>query len=170
MLPPDHVRDASEEGSKAEERFISFKVDTEEYAVPILRVQEVRNAARYTLIPRAPAYLMGVCSVRGAIVPVIDLRIRFGLPKLPEGGRPVMIVVMVESPTRVRKMAMVADTLVSVHALSSDTIKAPPQLGAKAGLEFASGLVQLDDGIITIINLDKLFNSGELAVMDEATS
>lgn len=152
-----------------EERFISFKVDTEEYAVPILRVQEVRNAASYTLVPRAPDYLLGVCSVRGAIVPVIDLRTRFGLPRLPQ-GRPVMIVVLVESPGRVRKMAMVADSLVMVHALDKDSIKAPPQLGTSAGLEFASGLVQLGDGLITIINLDRLFNSGELAVMDEAAS
>ena len=169
MFTPGHNSNAGLEAD-SKDRYIVFQLGNEQYAVPILRVQEVRASARTTYVPRAPSYLLGVTSVRGAIIPVIDLRIRFELPPAPPELRPVLIGVQINSLDRQRVMAISVDSLVSVNCFNAEQIKAAPELGHGIGIQFAMGIVDLDQVLITILDIDRLLNSGELALLEKVGS
>ena len=150
------------------ERFISFQLAMEYYAVPILRVQEVRAPGRITPVPNTPHYVLGVISVRGTVVPTVDLRSRFNIPPLEDDlfsdcADPVALVVHVTgSQGTTRTMAVVVDALVAVRSFSSSDIVAPPKLGQSIDLEFARGMVETDTELITVLDMDRLLNSAGL--------
>lgn len=147
-------------------QFLCFALAGEAYGIPILKVREIQASASITRIPKAPAYMPGVINLRGAIVPIIDLRVRFSLGALAEGGRPVMIIVEVEG----RTLGMRVDAVSEVVDLDPGKIQPPPEWGNDLTLdrEFISGLTSLpagpegDEAMLILLNLDRLLSQDEL--------
>lgn len=145
-------------------QYLSFLLDNEEYGIDILRVQEVRGWTPVTRVPDMPDYLKGVLNLRGAIIPVIDLRQRFGLPAVEYGPTTVVIVINVQSGSSERIMGIIVDAVAETYSLPNDQIQPAPQLGTVINSEFITGLVASDDRMIVLIDIDELMNSDELAI------
>lgn len=149
-------------------QFLSFLLDEEEYGIDILRVQELRGWTAVTHVPDMPAYLKGVLNLRGAIIPVIDLRERFGLPTLEYGPTTVVIVVKVDSGSCERVMGIIVDAVAETYTLTPDQIQPSPQIGGVINAEFIMGLVAQGEKMVVLMDIDELMNSDELAIESSA--
>jgi purine-binding chemotaxis protein CheW len=146
------------------EEFLSFKLGGEEYAIDILTVREIRAYAPVTRIANTPAYIKGVFNLRGAIVPVLDLRIKMGFPKAEYDSFTVVIIIDVFG----RSMGVVVDAVSDVVGLQSDEIRpAPPMPG---GLEAAMirGLAPIEGRMLIVLDIASLMESCGMAPLAEA--
>lgn len=158
----------SNAGSQRDE-VLSFQLADEEYAVDILRVQEIRGWGKVTRIPRMPSYVQGVLNLRGAVVPVIDLRLRFGLEPADYGPTTVIIIVNVHSGDKDRDMGIVVDAVSDVYALESDELKPAPEFGTSLHGHFLKGLITKEENMIIVLDIDRILNSDELTILDESS-
>ncbi|MBE9397749.1 purine-binding chemotaxis protein CheW [Pontibacterium sp. N1Y112] len=156
--------------SVGEDQYLTFIIAQEEYGVDILRVQEIKGWSKTTPIPNTPDYIKGVMNLRGAIVPIIDLRERFGLPPLEYGPMTVVIVLSVFSEERERLMGVVVDAVSDVYNVKPDDLKPAPDLGGKLRSEFVKGLATVDEKLMIVIDIDNLLNSDELSLIKEANA
>jgi purine-binding chemotaxis protein CheW len=147
-------------------QYLTFILAGEEYGIDILRVQEIKGWDTVATIPNTPAYIKGVINLRGTIVPIIDLRERFGIEKLAYGPTTVVIILKVQSETRTRIMGMVVDAVSDVYSLADHQIKAPPEFGSAIDTKFVQGLATVDEKLVVLLDMDLLLNSGELALLD----
>ncbi|MGM0824425.1 MAG: chemotaxis protein CheW [Pseudomonadota bacterium] len=145
--------------------FLVFSLGEEEYAIDILKVQEIRGYENVTRIANAPDFIKGVTNLRGVIVPIVDLRIKFHLENVEYGGQTVVIVVNVAD----RVVGIVVDGVSDVMTLTPDQIKPAPEFGVTLSSDFLSGLGSLDDRMLVIVDIDKLLTSEEMALVDSAS-
>jgi purine-binding chemotaxis protein CheW len=149
---------------EATREVLVFVLGKEEYGVDILKVQEIRGYEKVTPIPAAPAYLKGVVNLRGIIVPVIDLRIKFGLadPKYDS----FTVVIILRLATRV--IGMVVDGVSDVVALAPSEVKAAPQLGSLVDSSFLAGLATQGDRMVLLLDIERFLSSAELNLLGQA--
>jgi len=156
----------SEPGSLEREagtsQYLTFMLGGEEYAIDILKVQEIRSWEPVTGIPNTPDYVLGVVNLRGTIVPVIDLRRRFSLDKADFDATTVVIVVKIKNEDKFRTVGMVADTVSEVYNVPKADIRPTPDLGGVISTEYIKGLATIDDKMIILLEIDVLVNSGIL--------
>jgi purine-binding chemotaxis protein CheW len=139
-------------------QYLTFMCAGEEYGVEILRVQEIKGWEGVTRIPCTPAYLLGVMNLRGVIVPVIDLRLRFQLPPRPRDGTTVVVVVRARGPRGERTVGVVVDAVSDVYSLTADAIKRTPGLGERID-SCICGLATVDDKMVMMLDIDTFVNS-----------
>ncbi len=151
------------------DQYLTFILAGEEYGIDILRVQEIKGWDTVTPIPNTPIYIKGVINLRGTIVPIIDLRERFGLEKLPYGPTTVVIVLKVVSEHRDRIMGIVVDAMSDVYNVTGEQLKPPPEFGSVIDTAFVKGLATVDGKMVILLDTDHLLNSGELAIFDNIT-
>jgi purine-binding chemotaxis protein CheW len=147
-------------------QYLTFLLAGEEYGLDILCVQEIKGWDTVAAIPNTPVYIKGVFNLRGTIVPIIDLRERFGLEKLEYGPTTVVIILKAQSDNRTRIMGMVVDAVSDVCNLAADQIKPPPEFGSSIDTQFVKGLATVDQKLVILLDMDLLLNSGELAILD----
>lgn len=143
--------------------FLVFSLGDEEYAVDILKVQEIRGYESVTRIANAPDFIKGVTNLRGVIVPIVDLRIKFRLERTEYGPETVVIVVNVGG----RVVGMVVDGVTDVMTLTPEQIRPAPEFGVTLSSDFLSGLGSVDDRMLVIVDIEKLLTSGEMALVEE---
>lgn len=146
--------------------FLVFSLGDEEYAIDILKVQEIRGYENVTRIANAPDFIKGVTNLRGVIVPIVDLRIKFHLENIEYGGQTVVIVVNVAD----RIVGIVVDGVSDVMTLTPEQIKPAPEFGVTLSSDFLSGLGSLEDRMLVLVDIDKLLTSDEMAIVDSTTS
>ncbi len=144
-------------------QFLTFILADEEYAVDILRVQEIRGWMPVTPIPNAPFYMKGVLNLRGAIIPVVDLRGRIGLKEKEYGPTTVVVVVWVNSGDRQRCMGLVVDAVAETYSIAKEDIRPAPMMGRGIDPEFIEGLATVEDKMVIMLDIDHLMNTGGLA-------
>lgn len=137
-------------------QFLSFTLGKEEYGVDILRVQEIRSWESVSRIPNVPSYEKGVVNLRGAIVPIIDLRERFGLGHLPYSPLTVVVVLQAKIEGRTRVMGVVVDAVSNVVDIEKKDIQSSPNFGAKVSTEFINGLASVNGRMVMLLDVDKL--------------
>ncbi|AQU84603.1 MAG: chemotaxis protein CheW [Halomonas sp.] len=153
--------------AEAENReFLVFSLGEEEYAIDILKVQEIRGYENVTRIANAPDFIKGVTNLRGVIVPIVDLRIKFHLENVEYGGQTVVIVVNVAD----RVVGIVVDGVSDVMTLTPEQIKPAPEFGVTLSSDFLSGLGSLDDRMLVLVDIDKLLTSEEMALVDSTSN
>lgn len=147
--------------------FLTFTLGDEEYGVDILKVQEIRGYDTVTRIPEAPDFIKGVINLRGTIVPVLDLRIKFKLAKADYNSFTVMIILNIAK----RVVGIVVDGVSDVMQLASDQIRPPPDLAADASRtsSFITGLGTLDDRMLILVDIEKLLRSQDMALLPSAS-
>ncbi|MBI1754208.1 MAG: chemotaxis protein CheW [Acidobacteria bacterium] len=162
--------DASSQGLQ---QVLCFALAGEAYALPILKVREIQAQATITRIPKAPSYMPGVINLRGAIVPILELRQRFSLGDPPEDTRPVIVIVEVQG----RTLGIRVDSVSDVLDLDPSAIRPAPELGTQTALgrEFIAGLASLpgasgSDSMLILLDLDRLLSDGELLALENATA
>jgi len=141
-----------------------FVLGGEEYAVDILKVQEIRGYEKVTAIPSAPPYLKGVVNLRGIIVPVIDMRIKFGLAEAKYDSFTVVIILRVSG----RVIGVVVDGVSDVVRLTPSEVKPAPGLGSIVDSGFLAGLATQGDRMILLLEIEKFLGSGELKLVEQA--
>ena len=141
-----------------------FVLGAEEYGVDILKVQEIRSYEKVTPIPSAPAYLKGVVNLRGIIVPVIDLRIKFGMADPRYDSFTVVVILRLAE----RVIGIVVDGVSDVVQLGENDVKAAPHLGSIVDGTFLAGLATKDDRMILLLDIEKFLSSGELDLVSRA--
>ena len=149
------VRDATRE-------VLVFVIGDEEYGVDILKVQEIRGYEKVTAIPSAPDYLKGVVNLRGIIVPVIDMRIKFKLPDPRYDS--FTVVVILRLATRV--IGIVVDAVSDVVRLAANDVKEPPQLGSVVDSSYLTGVATLNERMVLLLDIEKFLSSSELGLLD----
>ena len=137
-------------------QLLTFVVAGEEFGVDILRVQEIRGWSRPMPLPNMPPYIKGVINIRGDIVPLADLRERLGLPSVAYGPTTVIVVVRVEHAGRAQTMGVVVDAMSDVTSVAQDALKPPPELHSGA-VSMASGIALVEQRMITILDVDRVF-------------
>ena len=141
---------------------LTFTLAGEEYGIDILSVREIRAWSRVTRIPQAPEYVLGVLNLRGTVVPVMDMRLRFGLPREGYGSDTVVVVVAVGE----RLFGIVADAVADVFDAPEDTIKPVPDLGAVVDTRFLKGLIGEGERMIMLLDVERLMRPGEAEAID----
>jgi purine-binding chemotaxis protein CheW len=146
---------------------LTFILGSETYGVDILRVQEIRGWSPVTRIPQSPPHVLGVLNLRGSIVPIVDMRMRFSLEQAEYTAITVIIVLSVESATGRRDIGVVVDGVSDVIDVDHAQVKPPPDLGGQVNTEFIRGLAAISDNMIMLLDVDKLIG-GDVA--DSAAS
>ncbi len=137
-------------------QFLSFTLGEEEYGVDILSVQEIRSWEPVSRIPNVPSYEKGVVNLRGAIVPIIDLRERFNLAHSEYTNLTVVVVLQTTLKGRSRTMGVVVDSVSDVNDIDADSIQSSPDFGTKVSTEFISGLALVDERMLILLDVKKL--------------
>jgi purine-binding chemotaxis protein CheW len=152
--------DAGSEAGNNE--FLAFKLGKEEYGINILKVQELRGYETPTRIANAPDFVKGVMNLRGAIVPVVDMRIKFKLAEPTYNQLTVVVILNING----RIAGMVVDSVSDVIALTPEQTKPAPDMGTAFNSEFMTGLGTLDERLLILIDIDKLMTSPEMGLVD----
>ena len=133
-------------------QFLTFKLGREEYALEILRIQEIRGYSRITPIPHTPAYLKGVINLRGTVVPVVDLRCRLGMPETAYSRFTAIVVVTIGT----KVTGLLVDEVSDVVDIQDTEIQAPPELGGQADARSIAGLAHVGGRLIVLLSLDAI--------------
>jgi purine-binding chemotaxis protein CheW len=146
----------------ATHQYLSFFLGGEEYATDILTVQEIKGWDTVTRVPYSPDYILGVINLRGSIVPVVDLRVRFSLEKAVFDAATVVIVVHVAGTRGERIVGIVVDAVSDVYTVPSENIQPPPDVMGSVDHMFVIGLANLDNKLLIILDIERLVISSVL--------
>ena len=149
-------------GSDVTRQVLTFALGAEVYGVDILRVKEIRGWSPVTRIPQSPASVLGVLNLRGAIVPIIDLRVRFAMPKVEFNAVTVVIVLSLRTDQGQRECGIVVDSVRDVVDIAADGIRPAPSMAARDASDFIEGIATIEDQMVILFNADCLV-SGELS-------
>ncbi len=148
--------DTAQKSSDTTIQYLSFVLGKEEYGVDILRVQEIRSWEPVSRVPNVPYYEKGVVNLRGAIVPIIDLRERFSLSKAEYTPLTVVVVLQTGNGSLTRIMGVVVDSVSDVISVERSEIQGAPDFGTKVSNEFINGLVSVNERMVMLLDVDKL--------------
>lgn len=144
--------------------YLVFTLGDEEYGIEILKVQEIRGYERITRIANTPDFILGVTNLRGVIVPIVDLRVKFALQDTAINENTVIIVLTLTD----RVVGIVVDGVSDVLSLSAGQIKPAPEFSAKLSTEYLLGLGTLHEQMLILMDIEKLLNSQEMALVEQA--
>ncbi len=144
-------------------QYLSFKLDEEEFALDISKVREVLDFPKITRMPQAPEFMSGVINLRGAVVPVIDLKRKFGIKGTERtlDTRIIIGEVSIEGDGTV--LGVIADAVNEVMELEPESIEAPPRIGTKMNTDFIKGMGKREEEFIMILDIDKVFSAQEIS-------
>ncbi len=154
------------EADADDRQYLVFSLGKEEYAIDILKVQEIRGYDQVTRIANVPDFIKGVSNLRGIIVPIVDLRIKFRLEDIRYDEHTVVIVVDIGE----RVIGIVVDRVSDVMTLTPEQSRPAPEFGVRVPLDYIHGLGNLDDRMLILMDIEKLLNSREMALVEEAAA
>ena len=140
-------------------QYLTFQLAGQRYGVEILQVQEIKGWEKPTRLPHSPDHVQGVINLRGAVVPILDLRRRFGLGETEYGRTTVVIVVKVETARGELIAGMVVDGVCEVCNISAQDMRAPPEMAAAIDADFVRGLAMADDNMLILLDVASLVGS-----------
>ncbi|MCP3673938.1 MAG: purine-binding chemotaxis protein CheW [Gammaproteobacteria bacterium] len=145
------------------EQYLSFIMDSEEYAVGILSVREIRGWESVTPIPNTPDYVKGFINLRGIVVPIIDLRQRFNLEVVEYTDTTVVIILNTTAQIDCQNLVgIIVDAVSEVYDIAPDTIRSAPNLGSQIDTQFIKGIVEINDKMIILTEVQTLLDTEEL--------
>jgi len=150
------ARDTAAAAGAGSRQVLTFSLGAEHYGVDILRVQEIRGWSPVTRIPQVPPHVLGVLNLRGSIVPIIDLRVRFNLARAEFTPLTVIIVLSVHLPSGEREFGLVVDAVSDVVDIAPENLKDAPSLGSTSAAEFIQGLAIAGEHMLILLDVDEL--------------
>lgn len=151
-------------------QYITFKLGDELFAVNVNQVREVLDLSQITKVPTAPPYMRGVVNVRGSAIPVVDLRLKFGLPKADTTVHTRILVMELELGGEATVLGGIADSVHEVIELDAAQINPPPTIGMRWRSEFIQGMGKRGEDFIIILDSAAVFSASELALVDASAS
>lgn len=147
-------------------QYLTFTLDNEQYAIGVAKVREVLEHTKITKLPRTAEFMKGIINLRGAGVPVIDLRLKFGLPETPITKDTSIIVMEVESQEGTVVVGALADAVHEVVEIDENSVEAAPRFGTRLAAEFIRGVGKKDDAFIILLDIDRIFNAEDISALE----
>lgn len=148
-------------------QYLTFKLGEEIFALDISKVREVLDFASITKVPRTPEYMRGVINLRGTVVPVVDMRLKFGMSKTEKTVNTCIIIVEVTLDGDTAVLGALADSVQEVIDLEPDHIEPSPRIGTRMRTEFIKGMGKRDDRFLIILDIDKVFSVDEITLVKD---
>lgn len=155
----------SETGSIEVNQYLTFKLDEEIFGLAIGKVREVLDFTTVTRVPQTPPYMRGVINLRGSVVPVIDLNLKFGMKQTEKTVNTCIIIVEIEMEGEVTIVGALADSVQEVVELEPEHIEPAPQIGTQLNTKFIKGMGKREEVFIILLDIDKVFSYEELALV-----
>ncbi|GFO60287.1 chemotaxis protein CheW [Geomonas silvestris] len=159
-----------EQSGVATRQYLTFTLDSETFALEIHKVREVLDLTTVTKVPQTPEFMRGVINLRGNVVPVVDLRLKFGLPVCAQTVHTCIIIVEVALEEETLVMGAMADSVQEVLDLEPDQVQPPPRIGTRLNLDFIRGMGRRGDDFVMILDVDAVFSSDELEALGLETA
>lgn len=149
------------------QQYVTFCLADELFGVEVSRAREILSLITVTSVPQTPDYMLGVINLRGQVVPVVDMRLKLGLPAAAASQDTCIIVVEVLVDDETIVVGALADAVREVLEIRTDSIEPPPRLGTKLRTEFIKGMGKIDESFLILLNIDKVFDSDELTLVQD---
>jgi purine-binding chemotaxis protein CheW len=146
---------------------LTIRFGGEVYGIEVLRVREIIGLLRITRVPAMPDYVRGVVNLRGRIIPVVDLRVRFGIDVTEDGDRTCIVIVQVERDASPVTMGVIVESVADVVSLPDDAIEDVPSFGAGVDAAFLKGMGKLGDDVVMLLDIDSVLSADELDAVRE---
>lgn len=151
-------------------KYLTFVSGTEEFGLGILKVQEIIGMMKVTRVPRVSSYIRGVINLRGKVIPIIDLRLRFGMDPTDDTDRTCIVVVQVARGDDQVTMGIVVDQVSEVMDVPVEAIEPPPRFGQGVQTNYLLGIGKIADKVIMLLDIDRVLNEGEVAELEHAAA
>jgi len=151
-------------------QYLAFKLGSEVYAVDVAKVREILDYPPITKVPRTPDFMRGVINLRGSVVPVVDMRLKFGMSMTEKSVNTCIVVVEALVENELTTIGALADSVQEVVELDPTNIEPPPKIGSRLKVEFLKGMGKIGENFLMILDIDKVFSSSEMMMVKEATS
>lgn len=145
-----------------EEKYLMFFLNTEFYGIPILKVNEIIGLMEVTHVPRTPGYMKGVINLRGKIIPILDLRLKFNMEERAYDEQTCIIIVEIPINGHTNFIGIIVDKVAEVVSIADSDIELPPQYGQEDQNEFLTGIGKVKDKVVMLLEIEKIINSQEL--------
>jgi len=153
-----------------QQQYLTFLLADEEYAISILRIKEIIGYDTVTSVPKTPAWIRGVINLRGNVVPVVDLAVKFGLPQRPVTKTTCIIIVEWQMETQNTMMGVIADAVSQVMDIAAAEIQAAPSFGTRVKVDYLQGMAELGKKFALLLDIDKILSGEDTMSLQEASA
>jgi purine-binding chemotaxis protein CheW len=151
-----------------EGKYLTFTLADEEYGIGILKIKEIIGMMPVTTVPQTPRFVKGVINLRGKVIPVIDLRLRFGIKAIDYTERTCIIVVEIDGTVGTVQIGIVVDSVSEVLNIKGEDIEDTPTFGTKLDTNYILGMAKMEGGVKILLDIDRVLNSKEISVLEKA--
>ncbi len=151
-----------------EGKYLTFSLADEEYGISILKIKEIIGMMPITTVPQTPEFVKGVINLRGKVIPVIDLRLRFGMDAIDYTERTCIIVVEIEGSAGTVQIGIVVDAVSEVLNVNAEDVEETPTFGAKLNTDYILGMAKMEGGVKILLDIDRVLSNEEVALLDKA--
>ncbi len=161
-----------EQGAKASTdrggKYLTFALAEEEYGIGILKVKEIIGMMPITPVPQTPTFVKGVVNLRGKVIPVVDLRLKFGMESIGYSERTCIIVVEIEAAAGSVMMGIVVDSVSEVIQIKNDDVEETPRFGTKLNTDYILGMAKMEGKVKILLDIDRVLTAQDLSFLDKA--
>ena len=150
-----------------EGKYLTFTLGQEEYGIGILKIKEIIGLMSITTVPQTPEFIKGVINLRGKVIPVVDLRLRFGMDAIDYTERTCIIVVEVDGQVGTIQIGIVVDSVSEVLNIKGEEIEDTPTFGTKLNVDFILGMAKMEGGVKILLDIDKVLNDQDIAILEQ---
>jgi purine-binding chemotaxis protein CheW len=154
--------------TEREGKYLTFSLAEEEYGIGILEIKEIIGMMPITPVPQTPEHVKGVINLRGKVIPVVDLRLRFGMESIEYDERTCIIVVEISGQAETVQIGIVVDSVSEVLNIKGEDVEETPTFGTKLNTDFILGMAKMEGGIKILLDIDKVLSNEEIAVLEKA--
>jgi len=151
-----------------EGKYLTFSLAEEEYGIGILKIKEIIGMMPITTVPRTPEFVKGVINLRGKVIPVMDLRLRFGMKEIDYTERTCIVVVEIEGTSGTVMIGVVVDSVSEVLNIKGEDVEETPTFGAKMNTDYILGMAKMGGGVKILLDIDQVLSEDEIAALDKA--
>jgi purine-binding chemotaxis protein CheW len=151
-----------------EGKYLTFSLDNEEYGIGILKIKEIIGMMPITTVPQTPSFIKGVTNLRGKVIPVVDLRLRFGMKALDYTERTCIIVVEIVTPSEMMLIGIIVDSVSEVLNIRKEDIEETPTFGAKFNTDYILGMAKIEGSVKILLDIDQVLNREDISHLDKA--
>lgn len=151
-----------------EGKYLTFTLGGEEYGIGILKIKEIIGMMHVTTMPQTPDFVKGVINLRGKVIPVMDLRLRFGMDAMDYTERTCIIVVEIEGNSGTIQIGIVVDSVSEVLNIKGDDIEDTPAFGTRLNTDYILGMAKMEGGVKILLDIDRVLTSEELVIISQA--
>ncbi len=162
------INDATQRIAHREGKYLTFTLSEEDYGIGILKIKEIIGMMPVTTVPQTPDFVKGVINLRGKVIPVMDLRLRFGMEAIDYTERTCIIVVEMKGQSGTIQIGIVVDSVSEVLNIKGEDIEETPTFGTKLNTDYILGMAKMEGGVKILLDIDKVLNDEEISVLEGA--